>query len=96
MGDTCRKKGTVNWKEYRGTLEMRPGSGKDCGNGLQGWARLWAQWKDGACEWLRWECVIGSGATNSLSSGLTEKVLCFHHKNQFGPHREKSWFDNKN
>jgi hypothetical protein len=92
MGDTCPKKGKVIWKEYRGTLATRPGSGKDCGDGSQGWARLCAHWKDGARGLLRWDCVIGSGATNSLPFELTESILCFHHKNQFGPHLERLVF----
>ena len=85
--------------------------------GLRNGALVLAQWKDGARRWLRWECVIQSGAitvclsdsqrtscvsTTKTSSDLTEKVVlqpqkpvwtshrksCFHHKNQFGLHRE--------
>ena len=35
MGDTYPKK--VKCKEYGGTLEILPGSGKDGGDGSQGW-----------------------------------------------------------
>jgi len=61
MGDAYPKKGTGKWKEYRGTLEMRPGSRKDCGDGPQGWGagmapvegrRAWAV-ETGKSDWER-------------------------------------------
>ena len=77
----------------------------------QGWARLWVQWKNGTCGWLKWDCINRSGATKvcradsqgtscvstiKTSSDLTENVLSFHHKNQFGSHRELLCFHHKN
>lgn len=83
-----QRRGRVSGRSIAGPWRRGQGQGRTAGMGPRDGARVWPQWKDGARGRLRRERVIGSGATNSLSFGLTQNVWCFHYINQFGPHRE--------